>query len=50
VLHAQGLIATVEPHPKCKDVRGADEAQRMAEAMRRPLRIAERLGIPGYRD
>lgn len=50
VLHAQGLIATAEPHPNCKDVRGADEAQRMAEAMRRPLRIAKRLGIPGYRD
>ena len=49
VLHQQGLIASSEPHPQCKDVRGSDEAQRMIEAMRRPLRMAERLGIPGYR-
>ncbi len=49
VLHQLGLIAAPEPHPQCKDVRGADEAQRMAEALRRPLRLAERLGIPGYR-
>ncbi len=49
VLHAQGLIASAEPHPNCKDVRGSDEAQRMTEAMRRPLRVAKRLGIPGYR-
>ncbi len=49
VLHQLGLIAAPEPHPQCKDVRGADEARRMAEALRRPLRLAERLGIPGYR-
>lgn len=46
VLHALGLIAAPESHPRCKDLRGADEAQRMAEALRRPLRMAERLGIP----
>lgn len=46
VLHALGLIASPESHPRCKDLRGDDEAQRMAEAMRRPLRMAERLGIP----
>ena len=46
VLHALGLIASPEPHPACKDLRGADEAARMAEALRRPVRVAERLGIP----
>lgn len=49
VLHQLGLIAASEPHPQCKDVRGSDEALRMTEALRRPLRIADRLGIPGYR-
>ncbi len=47
VLHSLGLIASPEAHPQCKDLRGADEAARMAEALRRPLRIASRLGIPG---
>ncbi len=46
VLHALGLIASPEAHPNCKDLRGPDEAQRMAEALRRPLRAAEKLGIP----
>jgi dihydrodipicolinate synthase/N-acetylneuraminate lyase len=46
VLHALGLIASPETHPKCKDRRAADEAQRMAEALRRPLRAARKLGIP----
>jgi dihydrodipicolinate synthase/N-acetylneuraminate lyase len=45
VLHALGLIASSETHPKCQDRRGADEAQRMAEALRRPLRAAQKLGI-----
>lgn len=48
VLHALGLIEAPEPHPDCRDVRGADEAQRMKEAMRRPLRITQRLGIPFF--
>lgn len=48
VLHSLGLIAAPESHPDCKDVRGADEASRMAEAMRRPLRLAQRLGIPDF--
>lgn len=48
VLHHLGLIAAPEAHPDCKDLRGADEAQRMEEAMRRPLRMAKRLGIPGF--
>ena len=38
-------IAAPEAHPACKDLRGADEASRMAEALRRPKRVAERLGI-----
>ena len=46
VLHALGLIASPEAHPACKDLRGADEAARMEEALRRPRRVAERLGIP----
>ena len=47
VLHSLGLIASPEAHPQCKDLRGADEASRMAEALRRPLRLAKRLGIVG---
>jgi hypothetical protein len=45
VLHNVGIIATPEAHPACKDLLGADEASRMAEALRRPKRVAERLGI-----
>ena len=48
VLHALGLIASPEAHPNCKDLRGGDEALRMAEAMRRPLRMAQRLGVPDF--
>lgn len=48
VLHHLGLIAAPEAHPDCRDLRGGDEAQRMEEAMRRPLRVAQRLGIPGF--
>ena len=46
VLHELGIIASPEAHPACKDLRGADEASRMAEALRRPIRVAERLNIP----
>lgn len=45
VLHLLGLIDAPEPHPDCKDVRGSDERERMIEAMRRPKRLAEKLGI-----
>lgn len=45
VLHALGLIASPESHPACKDLRGSDEGARMSEAIRRPLRMAERLGF-----
>jgi len=48
VLHHLGLIDAPESHPDCRDLRGEDEALRMAEAMRRPLRMAARLGIPGF--
>ncbi len=46
VLHALGIIASPEVHPACQDLRGDDEAARMAEALRRPQRLAARLGIP----
>ncbi len=46
VLHELGIIASPEAHPACKDLRGSDEAARMVEALRRPKRVAERLGIP----
>ena len=38
VLHELGIIASPEAHPACKDLRGADEAARMTEALRPPLR------------
>lgn len=46
VLHELGIIASPEAHPACKDLRGSDEAVRMSEALRRPKRVADRLGIP----
>jgi hypothetical protein len=45
VLHQLGIIAAAEAHPACRDLRGEDEAQRMVEALRRPARLAGRLGI-----
>jgi hypothetical protein len=48
VLHHLGLIASPEAHPACKDLRGHDEALRMIEALRRPMRVAERLGVPFF--
>lgn len=47
VLHALGHIHAPDPHPACRDQRGPDEAARMQEALRRPQRLAHRLGIPG---
>jgi hypothetical protein len=44
VLSILGLIGAPEAHPRCQDLRGNDEAARMAEALRRPLRMAERIG------
>ena len=43
-----GLIESSEVHPDCPDRRPDGEEDRMREAMRRPLRMAERLGIPGF--
>ncbi len=47
-LHLLGLLASPEVHPACRDRRGADESDRMREAMVRPLRVAESLKIPGF--
>ena len=45
VLKHLGLIDSTEVHPECPDIRPDDESDRMKEAMLRPLRVAERLGI-----
>lgn len=47
VLKSLGLLSSPETHPRCLDRRGPDEACRMEEALRRPRRMAEKLGIPG---
>jgi len=49
VLKHLGLIESSEIHPDCPDLRPHDEADRMLEAMHRPLRVAERLGISQFR-
>ena len=48
VLKILGLIDSDEIHPDCADSRGEGEETRMREALIRPARIAERLGIPGF--
>lgn len=48
ILRLLGLIASDEIHPDCPDLRPGDEEARMKEALIRPLRIAERLGIANY--
>lgn len=45
VLKLLGLIESTEIHPDCTDLRPGDELQRMSEALIRPLRVADRLGI-----
>lgn len=45
VLHELALIASPEVHPACTDLRDAHEGARMHEALRRPRRMAERMGI-----
>jgi dihydrodipicolinate synthase/N-acetylneuraminate lyase len=47
-LHLLGLLDAPEAHPECRDVRGPDESARIREAMARPRRMAQRLGIPGF--
>ena len=49
VLKLLGLIPSSEIHPDCTDRRPDDEADRMKEALVRPLRIAERLGIKNFK-
>lgn len=49
VLQLLGIIASSEVHPDCPDIRPGDEHTRMKEALIRPLRIADRLGIEGFR-
>ncbi len=46
VLPELGIIASFEAHPACRDLRGADEGVRMTEALRRPIRMMEKLGLP----
>lgn len=48
-LHQLGVITAPEPHPASPEIRGADEAERMQDAMRRARRAAEKLNIPGFR-
>ena len=48
-LHLLGLLASPETHPECPDVRDQDEPARIREAMERPLRVAQALGIPGFK-
>jgi len=48
-LQLLGLIASGEIHPDCGDRRPEGEAERMREALIRPLRMAERLGIEQFR-
>ncbi len=46
VLRLLGLIESEEIHPDCPDRRPDGEIERMREALLRPFRMAERLGIP----
>jgi len=48
VLKLLGLIESSEIHPICTDRRPDDESQRMREALQRPIRVAERLGIENF--
>lgn len=47
-LYELGIISSPEIHPQCSDARSGDEAERMKEAMLRPLSLAKRFGIPGF--
>ncbi len=49
VLKLLGIIACAEIHPDCQDQRPSGEDARMREALVRPLRMAERLGIQNFR-
>ena len=41
-----GIIDSAEIHPDCPDLRPGDEQARMREALIRPMRMADRMGIP----
>jgi len=45
VLKLLGLLESSEIHPDCPDLRTGDEEATMKAAMRRPTRVAEKLGI-----
>jgi hypothetical protein len=47
-LRQLGYLESAEAHPACRDLRGEDEANRIAEALVRPARMAKRLGIPDF--
>ncbi|MEX2578461.1 MAG: dihydrodipicolinate synthase family protein [Verrucomicrobiales bacterium] len=48
VLKLLGLIESPDVHPDCTDLRPDGEERRMREALVRPLRVAERLGIEAF--
>ena len=45
VLHRLGLIRSPEPHPACRDLRDGNESLRMEEALRRAVRMMQKLGL-----
>ncbi len=44
-LRELGIIESAESHPACRDLRDGAESLRMAEALRRARRAAEKLGV-----
>ena len=48
ILKMLGIIDSAEIHPDCPDLRPGDEQARMREALIRPMRMADRMGIPFY--
>ena len=48
ILKLLGIIEEAAIHPDCPDLRSDDEAERMKEALIRPMRMAQRMKIPYY--
>ena len=48
ILKMLGVIDSAQIHPDCPDLRPEDEQARMREALIRPMRMADRMGIPHY--
>jgi hypothetical protein len=48
ILKLLGIIEEAEIHPDCPDLRSGHEAERMKEALIRPMRMAQRMKIPYY--